>query len=633
MPDQVKRFYCFGNFQIDPCERLLLRDNEPVHLQSKAFDTLLTLVRNSGTLVKKKELLRSVWADSFVEENNLTQNIYALRKALGGPNGTNYIETIPRYGYRFNGEVHEVLEETERSVVQNRSLVHFKLEEKIEEKQSERFLLLTRWPAPVFLTLSVVLIGWFAWQFTPVRNQRASFVVPSDIKTLAVLPFQIDDPANADSFLGLAIADDLSRQINVRNPLKLRFVTPGSRVLEDNRDPQMLGNLLKADAVLTGVVSRDDRSLFVEAKLIRTVDGSTLWTASFNDASGDLYAINDAIAAAFAHSGVTDNKSRDDSRKHRPERIETYKMYLRARALWNKRTGAELHQSTVLLEQTVAKEPSFARAYAALADAYAFDYTQRFKAVETANKALDLDPNLGEAHATLGFVRLFWDWNVLESERHFKRATALSPDYATGHQWYAALFAASNMMSAAKVEILTALDLEPTSLPIHTDAGQMLYYSDEYDNAYEYCSNALRLDPDFINAHACLYQVYTRKGMYPEAVASYFKREELAKIERKNVTDRNGKLKYAFGTGGIEAFWKEQLPPLWEIQGYLVSAEYYARLGNREEALRFLEIAFAKREFGFLFIPVNPVFADYRADARFQRLIAPFNLTVQNTVQ
>lgn len=623
MPESVKKFYEFGEFRLDPAERLLLRGDEPIHLQARAFDTLLALVQNNGHLIEKDELLKTVWADSFVEENNLTQNIYALRKVFAGEK---YIETVPRHGYRFTGEVREIFEETGQMLIENRSILRVKLEE-IEET-SVGYFDFSRKAIIAAAGLLVLLLtgGFLVWQ-SGVRNESKSIIVSSEIKTLAVLPFQIENPTNADEFLGLVIADDLSRQIRNSQSFKFRFITPGSRVLENNADAQTLGKLLKADAVLTGNVRKYGEFYEIEIRLLKTNDGAILWQKNF--ANGTIYQINDAVSADFLKDYPSANPNNTNFKKHRPENLEAYKNYIKARALWNKRTSAELHQATILLEQTVAKNPNFALAYAALADAYAFDYTQRFKAVETAQKALELDADSGEAHATLGFAYLFWDWKVIEAEYHFKQSAALSPQYATGHQWYAALFAASGMMSAAKEEIQTALELEPASLPINADAGQILYFADEYDKAFEQCSAALTLDADFINAYGCLYQIYTKKEMYQEAVSAYFKREEIAKIERKNVTDRNAKLKQAFENKGIQGFWGEMLLPLWEDQGYLSRAEYHARLGNREEALQLLEIGFEKREFGFLFIAVNPIFESYRSEPRFKRFIQAFSLVAQ----
>ncbi len=629
MPENGKKFYEFGEFRLDESERLLSCGGEPVHLQSRAFDTLVTLVKNSGRLVTKEDLLRTVWADSFVEENNLTQNIYALRKSLAGKGGENYIETVPRHGYRFTGEVREVFEETDFSLVENRSVLRVKLEEQTEETETaEPFRLPRKSLAAVLLCILTAGV-FFVWKFSPENSQRKSIILPPEVKTLAVLPFQIENPTGSDEFTGLVIADDLSRQLRHSEAFKFRFITPGSKVLETRKTAPELGRLLKADAVLTGVFSRTGGLPQIEVNLVRTQDGTTLWKQRFENADGDIYRISAAIADTFLNDYPAFGANDDDLRKHRPKNPEVYKTYLKARALWNKRTSAELHQATILLEQAVVKDPHFALGYAALADAYAFDFTQRFKAVETAEKALELNPRSGEAHASLGFVYLFWDWNVLEAERHFKQAAALSPHYATGRQWYAALFAASGMMSASKEEIRAALELEPVSLPINADAGQILYFADEYDKASEHCRTALELDAGFINAYGCLYRIYTIKQMYPEAVAAYFKHEEIASLERKNVTDKNARLKEAYANGGIEDFWKEMLTPLWENHGYLNLAEYHARLGNKEEALRHLEIAFEKREFGFSFVSVNPVFDDYRRDARFRRLTEQFNLVIQ----
>ncbi len=631
MPISDKKFYEFGEFRLDPSERLLQREGETVHLQPRVFDTLLALIENSGHLVKKDDLLKTVWSDSIVEENNLTQNIYALRKAFDEAGGKNYIETIPRHGYRFTGEVREIYEETEVSFVENRSLLHFKIKENIEESPpAGHFSRNGKLAAAVLMILAASGV-FLVWNFALQKSEKKSIIITADIKTLAVLPFQIEKPAPSDEFLGLVIADDLSRLVMHSASFKFRFPTPGSRVLENQTDAQTLGKLLKADAVLTGVVSKNGETLKIRINLIKTADGTVLWNQLFINRSGDIFQLNDSIAEAFLKDYPPDEEDDSARQTHRPKSPEAYKNFIKGRALWNKRTSSELHQSTLLLEQAIAQDPNFALAYAALADAYAFDFTQRFKAVETAEKALELNPKSGEAHASLGFFYLFWDWNIIEAERHFKQAAALSPHYATGHQWYAALFAASGMMSAAKQQIQTALELEPISLPIKTDSGQILYFADEYDKALDSCSTAIAFDPEFINAYGCLYQIYSVKKMYSEAVSAYLKREEISGIKRKNVTDRNANLKQAFDSEGIEGFWREMLTPLWETQGDLKRAEYNARLGNHEEVFRLLEISFKNREFGFLYTAVNPVFENYRYDPRFRQLIAPFDLVAQKS--
>lgn len=619
MNKPVRNFYEFGEFRLDPTERLLLHSGEPVHLQSRAFDTLLALVKNSGHLVHKQKLLETVWADSFVEENNLTQNISVLRKVLNGT-GKSYIETVARHGYRFTAEVREVFEETEPEIqIENRSLLRIKLEEQIEESEDSspsRFALSRKSLAAVLVVLFIAG-SFFTWRIATGKNERKSIIIPTEVKTLAVIPFQIENPTNADEFLGQVIADDLSRQIKQSKSFKLRFMTPGSKVLENQTDTQTLAGLLKADAVLTGIVRRNGETFEIKTQLVKTGNGAILWTEKFENADGDIYKINDAIVQKFSVPLET---------KHRPADLETYKLYLKARALWNKRTGAELHQSIFLMEQAIARDPNFALAYAGLADGYAFDWSLYPKAIEMANKALEIDPGLGEAHATLGFVRLFWEWNVAESERHFKQAIALNPHYATAHQWYAALFAVTGRFIQPKTEIQTALDLEPASLPINADAGKIFYLAQEYEKALDHCQRAIALDPNFINTHGYLYKIYTMKGMYDEAIAAYFKREELTGVDAKIVRDRNAKLKQAYADGGIQGFWKEMLTPLLKTHGYDIRAEYHALLGNREEALRNLELSFENREFEFLFVLVNPIFSSYRDDPRFIRVTTPFNV-------
>jgi tetratricopeptide (TPR) repeat protein len=311
------------------------------------------------------------------------------------------------------------------------------------------------------------------------------------------------------------------------------------------------------------------------------------------------------------------------------ENAEAFELYQRGRALWQTRSGENLHQATVLLEQAVRKNPDFALAHSALADCYAFDYSDWKKAETEAREAIRLDANLGEPHATIGFVKMFWEWNLKEAEDEFKQAVRLSPNYATGHQWYAVLLSATDRHNAAYAEMRQALDLEPDSLSINADLCQTLYFTSRYDEAIAQCQKTLGMNDKFHNAHSYLYEIYNANGMFREAFEQFFKNEEIAGI--KMPPEIIEKFRTAYKTGGIRAFWRARIeafkggkaPECYKI------AQYYARLGEKEEALKWLGEAYQTRDFNFILLLADPTFDDFHGDRRFNELM-PFITALEN---
>lgn len=304
------------------------------------------------------------------------------------------------------------------------------------------------------------------------------------------------------------------------------------------------------------------------------------------------------------------------------ESVEAFELYKRGRSLWQNRSAAGLHEATLLLEQAVEKDPKFALGYAALADAYAFDTGKWKIAEETANKAIELDPDLGEPYASIGFVKLFWEWNPGEAELYFKKSIALRPEYATAHQWYAIHLAINARYNPALAEVNRALELEPDSVAANADLCQILYFLQRFDDAETQCKKTLEMDPDFFSAHLHLYDIYTAKGMYDEAVEEFFKSERLT-ANYSTLPENLERLKASYDLGGIGGFWQARLEMMGKpvpSGGYLV-ARYQARLGQKDQALFSLRRAYEKRDFNFAFFLAEPVFRHCcLTDPRYQEL-------------
>jgi tetratricopeptide (TPR) repeat protein len=216
-----------------------------------------------------------------------------------------------------------------------------------------------------------------------------------------------------------------------------------------------------------------------------------------------------------------------------------------------------------------------------------------------------------------------WDWDG--SEREYKLAIALSPEYATAHQWYAISLAARFYFSQAQLEMQRALELDPLSLPINADLAQILYFQGEFDAAIEQCRHTLALDPNFVNAHVYLHQSYIQKQMYDDAMREYFRVRELQSGNGAIRSNQEPALRAAYEAGGIRGFWQESLkqhdsmPP--GIRDPYLKAEFHALLGENEKALDELTVAVSRLSPSMLFVLVNPVFKGLNKDQRFLVLV------------
>jgi DNA-binding winged helix-turn-helix (wHTH) protein/tetratricopeptide (TPR) repeat protein len=295
--------------------------------------------------------------------------------------------------------------------------------------------------------------------------------------------------------------------------------------------------------------------------------------------------------------------------------------YEEGRRLWNRRKGGEQLQAAAFFEKSINDDPNFALAYVGLADCYAFDWPNWKLAEEKANKALEIDPHLGEAHATIGFVRTFWLWDFTEAERQFKLAFQLSPNYATAHQWYAAYYLAAGRAIDAKHEMQRALALEPASLAINADLCQTLYYTTEYDAALAQCQRALALDPTFINTHIYLQKIYAIKGMGNEALQEILTTEKLRWDNPDYVYPAASELTDGLAKNGVKGLWQAQADYFARTGSTDVGrAETYALAGDKEKAYSWLERAYQDHEFAFSYTVADPIFVNLRGEERFNRL-------------
>jgi DNA-binding winged helix-turn-helix (wHTH) protein/TolB-like protein/Flp pilus assembly protein TadD len=606
--------YTFGPFRLDPRERRLLRDGEVVPLTLKAFDLLQLLVENQGHLLEKEELLRRVWPDAIVEENNLTVTISALRKALGeGPTARQYIETVPRRGYRFVAEFRAsaASAETARSPQQQRPTRVFAL----------RGMVLA----------ALVAAAALAWVWR--RSTPAATAVP--VRSMAVLPFR--SLTKDSEYLGLGMADALITRLG-RTKLLVRSTGAVEKYAVPGLDPVAAGRHLQVDSVLEGSIQMAGDRLRTTVRLLRISDGSALWAGTFDEPWTDIFSVQDSISQRVAEALALELTEAQRSLLTRRDTSdsEAYQLYLRGRFFWNKRSRDGFVRGAAYFQQAVEKDPAYAQAYSGLADSHIgmtfYHYTSPQAAMPLARaaalRALEIDDSLAEAYASLAHVKTNYEWEWAEAERLFRKAIVLEPEYPTAHQWFGIHYLAPmGRLEEAIAETRRARQLDPLSPVFNAFVGAALYFARRYDEAIEECRKTIDLHPDFGVAHWYLGRAYLQKGRHQVALAEL----------RKAVTLSGDSplMKSTLGVGyalaGDRAAAEGTLAELAKLRSEsyasaLDLADIHVALGDRESAFVWLEQAASERSFHLINLKVWPELDPLRPDPRFKALILRLGL-------
>jgi TolB-like protein/DNA-binding winged helix-turn-helix (wHTH) protein/Tfp pilus assembly protein PilF len=632
MSKEPKHFYEFGPYRVDPDKRLLLRDNRPVPVQPKAFETLLVLVQNSETVVLKDDLMKVLWPDSFVEEANLTQHIFVLRKTLGETSGeSRYIVTVPGRGYRFAEKV-RLVPEPDDLIVQSHSITRVVVDEQSSPRQGpalglRRFHILT---IAALLGMAVLAVaGYWAWH----RYQQKNAARPRRVM-LAVMPFQnlTGDPEQ-DYFVD-GLTEEMITQLGRLHPERLGVIARTSVMGYKHGDKQLdqIGRELSVQYVLEGSFRRAGDRLRITAQLIQVKDQSHLWAQDYDRKPQDILAVQDDVSRAVAEEIQLRLTPQQQAALARSRTVDpdAYEAYLKGRYFWNKRTEEGFGKAIDYFNQAIAKDPNYAQAYVGLADAYVLLGGYGFaapddampKAKAAAQKALAFDDQLAEAYTSLALIIEQWDWNFAEAEKDYKRAIELNPNYSVAHHWYGdGYLALLGKTDQAIAELRKAHELDPLSPVIATDLAKRLSDGHRYDEALALFQKTLDVDPDFVLAHKYLAQAYGQMGRYSEAVA------EVKKIKSWNdLPEELGQIGYIYALQGKR---KEALEIAAELQRrstrkyidptYL--ARIYAVLEEKDLAMVLLEKLCDQHSPGALALYVDSAYGPLRSDPRFQGLL------------
>lgn len=577
--------FVFGEFRLDATEHLLYRKTgEVVPLKPKAVETLQLLVMQRGRLLTKTELLERLWPDAVVEESNLSQNIYLLRKVLGlTASGQNYIETVPKRGYRFVADVEEIAGNG----------------------------------------------GEFIKEIAIGAAERIAKAAPID--SLAVLPManESDDP-NIE-YLSDGITESIINRLSQLPQLKVMARSTVFQYKSRSVLPQKAARDLGVRAIVTGRVMQLGQRLIVRTELVDAATGWQLWGDQFDRASTDILEIQETIAHEISSKLQLKLTGEDRKRltKRYTESTEAYHLFIKGRYYLHKRLNEVMPRAIEYFQQAIDVDPVYAPAYVGLADCYpllslygALEPREAYpKAEAAARRALEIDDSLAEAHNSLGVIKLFYEWDWAGAEQAFQQAIELNAGYADAYQRYGMLLVARGRFDEATVQFDHAQALDPLSLITKTISGYAFYYARRHDAAVERFQEVIEMDRNYSMAHFRLGLTYVQQRKFDEALA------ELQTSSRLS-GDRDvvAALGYVHGLQGDAPAAVEALEELKqrETAGFVSAydkALVNLGLGDYQQALAWLEEAYKERSYWLIYIQVDPALDPLRANPRFAELL------------
>ncbi|HEX6623365.1 MAG TPA: winged helix-turn-helix domain-containing protein [Pyrinomonadaceae bacterium] len=579
--------YRFGPFYVDTRERLLLREGEHITLKQKAVDVLLILLRESPRIVEKEQFMSEVWRDAFVEEGSLTVSVSEIRKALGvGPEGRQYIETIPRRGYRFTPEP---------------------------------------WRSPLEAEGPPATVRASAAEAPPAR---------STARAVAVLPFANLSSDGALDYLADGFADSIINSLSRLSGLRVKASGSSFRYRGIDVDCQLVGRDLGVGAVVSGRILQLRDRLVVRVALVDATDGAQLWGEQYDRKPSDLLEVQGEIAGEVAGQLQLRLTGEEQHRlaKLSTESVEAYRAYLKGRSFWSKRPQPGFLKGIEYFRRAIEFDPGYALAYSGLADAYGVlgswevgmlpPREAAAKARAAAIRALEIDDQLAEAHTSLAHINLHYDWDWTVAEGAFKRALELSPSYVHAHHWYSHLCVATGRTEQGYAAGLRALELDPLDLIINVHMAWHHWLTREPALALEQCARGRELEPASPWWHLFGGLAYEQKEMYAEAIEELRRAAELSDATKIALAG----LGHAAGLALERDEAERVLSELERLSGSKYVPAYdravaHLGLGDTGKALEYLTRACDERSSWMPYLNVEPRLDPLRSDPRFQELV------------
>jgi DNA-binding winged helix-turn-helix (wHTH) protein/tetratricopeptide (TPR) repeat protein len=580
--DIAPKVFEFNGFRLEEAQSRLVFNDQPIPLKPKVLDLLLFLIERRGQLVAKEELMREVWPDAIVEENNLTVSMSVLRKILGEDReNPKFIETVPRRGYRFVAEVTEVSNEP-RAPAETRKTVE-------TEPQEE------------------------------------------PIDSLAVLPMEGPSKDFNEEYLSEGITESIINVLSRIPKLRVLACSTVFRFKGKDTHPQEVGQMLNVKAVMMIRVITLGEKLIIRSELVKVSDGSQLWGEQYNRNPSDLLAVQEEIAKAITES-LKFKLTRNDQislSKQPTYNSEAYNLYLRGRYFWNKYSKEWVLKAIEVFKQAIAIDSNYALAYCGLADCYFRMSNIHFsprealpKAKEAALRAVEIDDNLAEAHSSLGLLKVYYDYDWSGAEREFRKALRLNPDLVLGHQRFGSYLTFMGRFEESIRHYETALEIDPFSLQINMNLATTYYLRGEHERAISHLRKTNELEPNYMPTRFVLGCAYIQQGRLEEAIEEFkaiYKLDEEAYLAL-------GFMGYTHALAGQRAEAETLLNILEEIAQRKYVSPYsmlviHLELGPEERVFELLEQLYEEHNDWLVWFKVAPELKRLRNDPRFKDLL------------
>jgi TolB-like protein/DNA-binding winged helix-turn-helix (wHTH) protein/Tfp pilus assembly protein PilF len=613
-----EQLYAFGPFQLDATKHVLWCDSERVDLAPKAIELLVVLVQQHGQLVEKRELMKAVWPDTFVEEANIAVHISTLRKLFEDrSNGERFIETVPRRGYRF---VAPVLERVEANAAQSSAPAA-----PPTTAGSRLWLARTGLIAGVAIVTTIAVLA--------IRGGGRTAAYPRQIHSVAVLPMQNLSGDPAQDYLADGLTEALITDLAQVRALRVISRTSVMTYKGTQKKLPQIARELNVDAVVEGSVMRVGDRVQVTAQLIDAPTDTHLWAKTFEGTVRDLLNLEAQAAQTIVQAVRVTLTPEEKVRLSTFHLVDpkAHEAYLQGRYLWNKRTLAAMLKSLELYQQATRIDSRSAEAYAAMASVYVtllgsdqmfFPRDLEAKARAAAEKALSIDNTLAEPHAALAMVKAAADYDWKGSDTEFQRAFELDPNSASAHHWYGYMLIARGRNQEGFEEIRKAEQLDPLNQASVNAVGAGLVAVKKYDEAFSRIRKLLELEPNSYYGHWSLGDLSAATKKYDQAIAAY--------QETLRITPHNpgivGRLGYVLAMVGRTDAARAQLRELEmaPASGYSsggLRAFVYIGLGDRERTIEILQKDYEQRSIGVLLFRSDFHFDALRSDPRFEALI------------
>jgi TolB-like protein/DNA-binding winged helix-turn-helix (wHTH) protein/Flp pilus assembly protein TadD len=669
----------FDEFELDTESCELLRSGHHVKLERIPMQLLVLLLENPGKLVRREAIIEKLWGSNvFVEaEHSINTAVNKLRAILRDDSrNPRFIRTVVGQGYCFIAKV-DVLEPVEArahesssgaadrqeifhdlpSMLDNKFLVNSSTEEEpvesiddpetIENKpdlQDASTVTIKKpshskvWMVAGFIGSLAALLIVVAIIYLPRRPEKVTQSQPEAgaLHSVAVLPFRNLAQTSEQDYLVDGMTDQLTTNLARRTSLRVISQRSAMQYKGIQKPIQEIARALNVDAIVEGSYLRAGKQVRITAQLLDAHNDQHLWAQTYDESDKDLLAMQDQVTNDIAQQVAIALGSQFTRSKLRTANPRAREAYLRGRYFWNERTLAALTNSVKYYTVAIREDPTYADAYAALAEAYVLvsvyggpdPSVPLWKAQYAAERALDLDSSLGEAHTALGAVKTDRDWDWAGAEKEYQRALQLNPDDPTAHHWYSLHLSRLGRTREAEIEIQRALALDPLSFIINTDAAETAYWARNPNEARTRVEAVLALNPNFAEAHLVKGKILEQLHQYKDAEAEF----QTAKGLFGGGANIDALQAHAMALGGeraeaLKAVQRLESEPLQAYVSGVDIGEVYCGLQQTDDAMKWLNLAYQRRDKGIDIVGIDPLFDGCRSDPRFNNLLNQLRLT------